>query len=127
MKEVDYMTTLKASGSTPIQKLAGAVAGTIRNEGEVTISLVGSSALNQAVKACIIARRFLNIDKNPSDIYIQPEFVIQNFAEPSDEKAEVTTIALHIYKIDYDPERAVSTDGIYDSKIYQNQNTNEEK
>ncbi len=114
------MTTLKASGSTPIQKLAGAIAGTIRSEKEVTISLVGSSALNQAIKACIIARRFLNIDKNPSDIYIQPEFVIQNFAEPSDERSEVTTIALHVYRTEYDPDRAVSTDGIYDNKIQQN-------
>ena len=113
------MTTLKASGSTPIQKLAGAIAGTIRSEGEVTVSLVGSSALNQAIKASIIARRFLNIDKNPSDIYIQPEFVIQNFAEPSDEKSEDTTIALHIYRIEYNPERAVSTDGIYDNRTAQ--------
>ena len=53
------MTTLKASGNTQIQKLAGAIAGNIRQEGEVQISLVGASALNQAIKAVAIARGFV--------------------------------------------------------------------
>lgn len=105
------MTTLKASGSTQIQKLAGAIAGNIRQEGAVQVSLVGASALNQALKACIVARRFLKDDENPSDIYIQPEFMMQNFSEPTDAEArEVTTIMLHILKAPYDPNTAVSSD-----------------
>ncbi|MCH3966963.1 MAG: stage V sporulation protein S [Bacilli bacterium] len=105
------MTTLKASGNTQIQKLAGAIAGNIRQEGDVQISLVGASALNQAVKACIVARRFLKSDPEPSDIVVQPEFLMQNFSEPSSaETKEVTTIMLHIKKVDFDPEHAVSSD-----------------
>lgn len=105
------MTTLKASGNTQIQKLAGAIAGNIRQEGAVQISLVGASALNQAMKACIVARRFLKDDENPSDIAVQPEFLMQNFSEPSaDEAREVTTIMLHIIKVDFDPAHAVSSD-----------------
>jgi stage V sporulation protein S len=105
------MTTLKASGNTQIQKLAGAIAGNIRQEGEVQISLVGASALNQAVKACIVARRFLKDDETPSDITVQPEFLMQNFSEPSStETREVTTIMLHIKKTAFDPAHAVSSD-----------------
>ncbi len=105
------MTTLKASGNTQIQKLAGAIAGNIRQEGSVQISLVGASALNQAIKACIVARRFLKDDENPSDIAIQPEFLMQNFSEPeSTEAREVTTIMLHISRAAFDPEHAVSSD-----------------
>lgn len=105
------MTTLKASGNTQIQKLAGAIAGNIRQEGVVQISLVGASALNQAVKACIVARRFLKDDQVPSDISLQPEFLMQNFSEPSStETREVTTIMLHIAKVAFDPAHAVSSD-----------------
>lgn len=105
------MTTLKASGNTQIQKLAGAIAGNIRQEGAVQISLVGASALNQAIKACIVARRFLKDDQTPSDITIQPEFLMQNFSEPTAPEArEVTTIMLHIKKAEFDPEHAVSSD-----------------
>ena len=104
------MTTLKASGNTQIQKLAGAIAGNIRQDGAVQISLVGASALNQALKACIVARRFLKDDEVKSDIVIQPEFLMQNFSEPESESREVTTIMLNIRKVDFDPEHAVSSD-----------------
>ncbi len=105
------MTTLKASGNTQIQKLAGAIAGNIRQEGAVQISLVGASALNQAIKACIVARRFLKDDQEPSDFSVQPEFLLQLFSEPSSAEArEVTTIMLHITKVAFDPAHAVSSD-----------------
>ena len=84
------MTTLKASGNTQIQKLAGAIAGNIRQEGEVQISLD---------------------DPTPSDIAVQPEFLMQNFSEPAaTENREVTTIMLHIHKVEFDPAHAVSSD-----------------
>jgi len=105
------MYTLKASGNTQIQRLAGAIAGNIRQEGEVQISLVGASALNQAIKACIVARRFLKDDETPSDIMVQPEFMMQNFSDTeSSETREVTTIMLHIRKVEFDPAHAVSSD-----------------
>lgn len=104
------VTTLKASGNTHIQKLAGAIAVNIRQEGHVQISVVGASALNQAIKACIVARRFLKDDETPSDISVQPEFVMQNFTHPEiPEGRDVTTIMLHISKVAFDPEHAVSS------------------
>ena len=91
------MATLKVSGKTQIQKLAGAIAGNIRQEGSAQISLVGASALNQAIKACIVA--------------VQPEFIRQNVAEEANnEGREVTTIRLHINKVPFDPAHAVSSD-----------------
>jgi stage V sporulation protein SpoVS len=73
--------------------------------------LVGASALNQAIKACIVARRFLKDDETPSDIAIQPEFLMQNFSEPAAPEArEVTTIMLHIKRAEFDPANAVSSD-----------------
>lgn len=103
------MTTLKASGNTQIQRLAGAIAGNIRIEGAVNVSLVGASALNQAIKACIVARRFLRDDNSPVDIVIQPEFSLQNFEE-NESRHEVTTILLHVRKVDFDPENAVEAE-----------------
>ena len=47
------MATLKVSGKTQIQKLAGAIAGNIRQEGSAQISLVGASALNQDRKSVV--------------------------------------------------------------------------
>lgn len=109
-KRIYFMTTLKAGGNTQIQKLAGAIAANIRSEGGVQISVVGASALNQAIKACIVARRFLKDDETPSDIAIQPEFMLQNFSEPSaEETREVTVILLHIRKAEFLPENAVSS------------------
>ena len=35
---------------------------------------------------------------------------MQNFSEPESESREVTTIMLHIRKVDFDPEHAVSSD-----------------
>jgi len=46
------------SGSDP-NKVAGALAGTIREHDQAEIQTVGAGALNQAVKAIAIARGFL--------------------------------------------------------------------
>jgi stage V sporulation protein S len=47
-----------ASGSDP-NKVAGALAGTIREHNEAEMQTVGAGALNQAIKAMAIARGFL--------------------------------------------------------------------
>lgn len=46
------------SSSDP-NKVAGALAGTIREHGKAEMQTVGAAALNQAVKAMAIARGFL--------------------------------------------------------------------
>lgn len=99
------MITLKACGNSKTQKLAGAIAANLREQDEIYISSVGASALNQAIKSLIVARRFLMSDKEKSDLVVQPEFSIQTFDEEQAEgkNREVTAIKLHVKKIPYDP------------------------
>ena len=53
------MTTLKVSSKSNPAKVAGAIAGLIREEGKVEIQTIGAGSLNQAVKALAIARGFV--------------------------------------------------------------------
>lgn len=100
------MKQLLVGSNTQIQKLAGAIAANIRNGEDVSISIVGASALNQAIKACIVCRRFLSLDEEKSDIVIQPKFELTKYAEPSSEDKEITTIVLTIKKCQYDEKNA---------------------
>ena len=52
------MTTLKVSAKSDSAKVAGAIAGVIREKGKVEIQTVGAGSLNQFVKALAIARGF---------------------------------------------------------------------
>lgn len=67
------MGILKVGSSSDPNKVAGALAGTIREEGKAQMQTIGAGALNQAVKAIAIARGFLA----PSgvDIVCYPAFV----------------------------------------------------
>ena len=53
------MQTLRVSAKSKPNTVAGAIAGIIREEGEVEVQTVGAAALNQAVKAIAIARGFV--------------------------------------------------------------------
>lgn len=53
------MTALKVSGNTNPTSLAGAIAGTIREEQRAEIMTVGAAALNQTIKAIAIARGYV--------------------------------------------------------------------
>jgi stage V sporulation protein S len=53
------METLRVSSKSKPNTVAGAVAGVIRDQGQVELQTVGAGALNQAVKAIAIARGFL--------------------------------------------------------------------
>lgn len=67
------MATLKVGSESNPNKVAGALAGTIREEGSAEIQTIGAGALNQAIKAIAIARGFLA----PSgiDLVCYPAFV----------------------------------------------------
>lgn len=67
------MATLKVGSESNPNKVAGALAGTIREEGKAEMQTIGAGALNQAVKAIAIARGFLA----PSgiDLICYPAFV----------------------------------------------------
>ncbi|MEY8366108.1 stage V sporulation protein S [Anaerovoracaceae bacterium 41-7] len=50
---------MKVKGNTDVKKLAGAIAGFIREEGKAELQAIGAAAVNQAVKAVITARGYL--------------------------------------------------------------------
>ncbi|CAE7826649.1 unnamed protein product, partial [Symbiodinium sp. KB8] len=50
---------VRVGGATPVPKLAGAIAHTIRATGKCTVSAIGAAAVNQAVKGIVSARFYL--------------------------------------------------------------------
>ncbi len=53
------MEILKVSSRSLPNSVAGAIAGVIRDKGEVEVQAVGAGAANQAIKAVAIARGYL--------------------------------------------------------------------
>ena len=53
------MEILKVSAKSSPNAVAGAIAGVIREAGEVEVQAVGAGAANQAIKAVAIARGYL--------------------------------------------------------------------
>ena len=53
------MEILKVSAKSSPNKVAGALAGVIREEGKAEMQAIGAGALNQAIKATAIARGFV--------------------------------------------------------------------
>ncbi|MBR6102053.1 MAG: stage V sporulation protein S [Ruminococcus sp.] len=53
------MEVLKVSSRSVPNSVAGAIAAVIREQGEVEVQAVGAGAVNQAVKACAVARGYL--------------------------------------------------------------------
>jgi stage V sporulation protein S len=49
-------TVLKVSAKSIPNKVAGALAGTIREQGKAEMQTIGAGALNQAIKAIAITR-----------------------------------------------------------------------
>ncbi|MGD9519848.1 MAG: stage V sporulation protein S [Armatimonadota bacterium] len=67
------MPVLKVRSQSDPNKVAGALAGTIRENGRAELQTIGAGALNQAIKSIAIARGFLA----PSgiDLVCYPAFV----------------------------------------------------
>lgn len=67
------MDLIKVSGTSRTSAVAGAIAGVIREYQRAEVQAIGSQAVNQAVKALALTRRYLRRDS--LDIVIKPEFV----------------------------------------------------
>lgn len=65
--------TLRVSGTSRPNSVAGAIAALLRNEGEVEVQAIGPHAVNQAVKAIAIARSYIEADG--LDLTTRPSFV----------------------------------------------------
>lgn len=53
---------IKVSAQSRTSAVAGAIAGMMREDGEVEMQAIGASAVNQAMKAVAIARGYLKDD-----------------------------------------------------------------
>ena len=71
MEEIKIL--LVAARSNP-NKVAGAIVGVIHEQGKVAIQTIGAGALNQAVKAIAIARRFMAQTQADIDLICWPAF-----------------------------------------------------
>lgn len=56
-----YEEMLKISSKSNPNAIAGAIAGQIKQKGRVELRAIGAGAINQAIKAIIIARGFLTL------------------------------------------------------------------
>lgn len=65
--------TLRVSGHSRPNAVAGAVAALLRTQGQVEVQAIGPAAVNQAIKALAIARGYLVGDG--LDLTVQPSFV----------------------------------------------------
>lgn len=67
------MKSLKVKNDSNVKKVAGAIAEMVREGEEVEMQVIGAGALNQAVKALIVARGF--VSTNGYDLSFIPAFV----------------------------------------------------
>ena len=56
------MEIIKVAARSRSAAVAGAIAGVVREHGRAEVQAIGAGAVNQAIKAAAIARRFLELD-----------------------------------------------------------------
>lgn len=67
------MDIIKVSGTSRTSSVAGAIAGVMREHKHAEVQAIGASAINQAVKALVLARGYL--EQDGINIMCVPEFV----------------------------------------------------
>lgn len=67
------MDVIKVSGSSRTSAVAGAIAGVFRENKRAEVQAIGAGAVNQALKALVLARGYLKEDGY--DVICAPEFV----------------------------------------------------
>jgi stage V sporulation protein S len=83
------MDIIKVAATSRSTAVAGAIAGVMRERDEVDVQAIGAGAVNQAVKAAIIARGYLELDG--IDVIVIPSFV-----EVMIDGQERTAVRLHV-------------------------------
>jgi len=67
------MDIIKVSATSRTAAVAGAIAGVMRDHKHAEVQAIGAGAVNQAIKAVVLAKGYLAEDGIP--IYCIPEFV----------------------------------------------------
>ena len=86
------MNMIRVAASSRSTSVAGAIAGIVRERGQVDVQAIGAGAVNQAVKAVAIARGYLELDG--IDIVCIPAF-----SEVLIEGKERTAVRLGVIEI----------------------------
>jgi stage V sporulation protein S len=81
------MTMIKVSATSRTAAVAGAIAGVVREHHRAEVQAIGAGAVNQAVKALVVATGYLRLD----GIYIS---CVPEFAEVTIEDKVRTAIKL---------------------------------
>jgi stage V sporulation protein S len=63
---------LRVSTGSDVKAVAGAIAGCVRRSGSVALEVIGAGALNQAVKATVVARAITI--REDLDLVVTPSF-----------------------------------------------------
>ena len=66
------MTMIKVSATSRTAAVAGAIAGVVREQHRAEVQAIGAGAVNQAVKALVLATGYLRQDG--IQVYFVPEF-----------------------------------------------------
>ncbi len=66
------MDVIKVSATSRSTSVAGAIAGMLRDHGAASVQAIGAGAVNQAIKATVIARGYL--EQDALDLMCQPVF-----------------------------------------------------
>ncbi len=66
------VTLIRVSGDSSPFKAAGAIAAILREKRQVAVQAIGAAALNQAMKAIIYARRY--VEQDQLDLVFVPMF-----------------------------------------------------
>jgi stage V sporulation protein S len=96
-KEV-VMETVRVSGQSRPNSVAGAIAALLRLHGEVEVQAIGAVAVNQAVKSIAIARSYISIDS--LDLNCVPAFVK---LELENEERTAMKFVVHSFKLEGAP------------------------
>lgn len=67
------MDTIKVSANSRTSAVAGAIAGVFREQKRAEVQAIGAGAVNQAIKALVLATGYLAADG--FDVVCVPEFV----------------------------------------------------
>jgi len=73
------MTLIKVSARSRTAAVAGAIAGVMRDDSVAEVQAIGAGAVNQAIKAIVIAKRYL--EEEGVDIICTPSFVEVNIGD----------------------------------------------
>ena len=66
------MDVIKVSANSRTSAVAGAIAGVVREHGRAEVQAIGAGAVNQAIKALVLATGYLKNDG--IDVSMVPEF-----------------------------------------------------